>query len=425
MTVLASPHGPALADPDPAFARRVARFGRTRDTRDLWPDVEPAALKAALREIERVVRAVLAPHGEAATHTPALRADGPSEVRALGVAAFSSGTGALLAHWIAEGRVRAGASVRAALDEHLAHGRAFATRIEREALPVLDAFIAQGIRPIVIKGFHTARAYWDDAGIRPAADVDLVVAAAQIPAAEAILSAAGFSPTDDPGGNHPYKRHWSAPGREEGHVYSLDRPDARNPWRIDLHASLDCEYRDVAFARLDVARDTVVPFQVAGRELLAPSADLALLVAACHVACELHSMRLLRLVELTRIVPAVDWTAFRSLCARTRAARFAYPAFTLVELLAPGTIHPGVLDECHASSSRIVRRIVRGLVPAGADPRKSFLITFMWSTGVRDVLRAIASRATVGGPRAMVRRWIAVTRQTLGGAIRVRGPREA
>lgn len=416
--------------PDPAIARRVASFGRTRDTRDLWPDVEPAALKRALREIERVIRVVLAPRDAGAPHAPELRADGERDARTLGVAAFSSGTGALLAHWIAEGRVHAPPPLRYVLDEHLRHGRAFAARIESDVLSLLDAFIALGIQPIVIKGFHTARAYWGEPGIRPAADVDLVVAATQVASAEAILSAAGFGPSDNPAGAHPYKRHWAAPGREdggrdEGRVYSLDRPDARNPWRVDLHASLDCEYRDVTFARLDRARDAVVPFSVAGREVRAPNAELALLIAACHVACDLHSMRLLRLVELTRIAPAVDWPAFRALLARTQAARFAYPAFALAELLAPGSVDAAVLAECRAASSRLVRRVVGGLVPAGGDPHKSFLTTFMWATGVRHLVRAVASRATVGGPRVMLRRWIAVARQTLAGAIRLRGPREA
>ena len=59
-------------------------------------------------------------------------------------------------------------------------------------MPVLAQMERAGLEPGVIKGFHTAHAYFPEPGARPFYDVDVVVPPAAIAHAERLLGEAGF-----------------------------------------------------------------------------------------------------------------------------------------------------------------------------------------------------------------------------------------
>jgi hypothetical protein len=245
-------------------ARRVARFVRTRDPSALWPGLGEGARVAASREIGRVTRRVLA--GEDAV---ALDAEGAHTPYALGVAGFTSGMGPLLGRWAEDGRVVGEAAALAPFARHLAHGRGRAARIERELLPALDALLACGIVPVVLKGAHTARVYFEEPGVRRMADVDLLVPPDRVAEAEVALRAARFAPDGEP--HRPYKRDWRGPGVDP-REHSVEVTHERSGWTLELHASLDRAYHPGAVARLDGERAMLLPLDVAGRPLRAPRA---------------------------------------------------------------------------------------------------------------------------------------------------------
>ena len=97
---------------------------------------------------------------------------------------------------------------------------------------------------------------------------------------------------------------------------------------------------------------------------------------ATHASGELFSSRLLRLVELVLVIrkdderDPLDWAAVTEHLRSANALRFAYPAFTLVERLAPGTIDERALGArrcCTMRGARSRRMGCGGLGQRGRD----------------------------------------------------------
>ena len=416
----------AAAGPDRDVTDRLTRFARSRDPRALWPRLSKADLVTARRRLEAVSRGVIA--GHAAVR---LDAGNEHEACALGAAAFMSGVGALIGRWIEDGRVQAAPAAAAIFAEHLDHGRRRAERIERGLIPVLDAMLARGVVPVVVKGFHTARAYAEEAGVRPMSDVDLVVQPSQIDSVEAAFREAAFLPTGPR--TRPYKRDWMAAGVDR-RVFSVDHVDARSPWRVEVHESLDRDFRARRFARLDSERDGVAPFVVAGRALLAPAQPLLLLTLACQISSELDVMRLMRVIDLVRVIKAdrangkLEWEAVLDAFRRTGVARYAFPGLALAEDLVPGTVDERVLQMAHGASTVASRYTVARLRPAATwTDQRDLMSLCMWADNPLEVgvtLGAAIARSVSRGPTAAFAVWRAMIRRALAGDLSLRPPDE-
>jgi len=376
---------PTPVPPD-EVSRRLAEFARTQDPATLWPGLDEARRVAAARSMEAVVRRVLA--GESSVPL-----DPRSEhtAYALGVAGHTTGMGPALGRWIEKGLVTAAAGPAAFFAEHLISGRSRAPRIEREVLPAIDALLARNITPVVLKGFHTASTYFEEPGVRPMADVDLLVDPREIANAEDALRSAGFRPNSE--ALRPYKRDWLGPSVED-RVYSVERSDPRSKWALELHASLDRIYHPGVVAHLDGERARTQPFGVAGRPLLALAPALLVIYLASHSSQELDSMRLIRIYELATVIRAeraagrLDWDEVIAILERTGTARFTYPALTLVEDLAPQTVDPRVLAMARDASTAAARHTVPRLAPAGgSSDDRAVLRQMMWTRGVVGVLQ--------------------------------------
>jgi hypothetical protein len=310
---------------------------------------------------------------------------------ALGVAGHTTGMGPLVGRWIEDEIFVAPPDAAAAFTAHLLSGRRRAVRIEREVLPAVDALLAHDITPIVLKGFHTARVYFDEPGLRPMADVDLLIRPDEVPAAEAALAKAGFRAVSS--ALRPYKRDWLGPDVED-RVYSVERSDPRSKWGLELHASLDRVYHPGVVARLDGERSHARSLDLAGRSLLVLDPALLIVYLACHASQELDSVRLMRTYELTTILRAerasgrLDWSDLAALLERTATAAFTYPALTLVEELAPGTVDPHILAIARDASTAAARHTVRRLAPAGGSvDDRAVLQQLMWTRGGVGILQ--------------------------------------
>jgi hypothetical protein len=405
------------------LALRLERYDRSRDPADLWPDLTLEARVSAMREIEHVTRSVLAGARN-------VRID-PEEVHepyALTVAAHTTGMGPLLGLWMDQRLVDATIPVREHLTRHLHHARRRAARIEREVLPAFDALIEQGITPVVVKGFATARQFFEDPATRRMSDVDILVDPTRVDAAKSALHAAGFRPSGP--ALIPYKQDWIGPGVDE-QVFSVELSDERTRWAVELHASLARTFHRGAVARLDIARGNTEPFVVGGRNLLALSPVATLLTLVCHCSQELYSSRLLRLVEIIRVVRSgrVDWSEFLELLRQSGAARFTYPAFALAENLAPGTVDRRVLALGYAESTWAARHTVSRLVPAGGSGDEMGLLRqIMWTRGPAAMLNRLFRLVfplTVGSrPSHVLPSWRVRTRQLRAGLLSIRAPDE-
>lgn len=411
---------------DPSVAVRLQAYAQTGDPSTLWPGLTETARVSALQEVERMTRAVLA--GSPAVHVDP---DDAHATFALLIAGHTSGTGTLLGRWIADGVVVAQEEVARGFLNQLAHARRRADRMAREVAPALDALEAHGVKPVVLRGFHTSRVYFEEPGLRRMSDIDLLVPPPLIGRAEAALQAVGFRPTTAV--LRPYRRDWTGP-TVSTEIVSVEVDDERNRWNLDLHASLDRLFQPGAVARLDSELEHVESIDIDGRSLLALRAPLLLLTLACHCSQELHANRLLRLVEIVRVIRAdraagrLDWDEFLAMTKRTGAARYSYPALALAEELAPGTVDARVLAIGRRESTWAAQHAVPRLSPAGgSSDRRGAVRQLMWTRGPVAAVHWLLCALWPGGltrPRDFFYGWRGRWRRMREGRLSLRAPDE-
>jgi hypothetical protein len=411
---------------DEELSRRLAAFNRTGDPSTLWPGLSEHDRIVALGEIERVTRAVLASARDvrldpANAHTP----------YALHIAGHTSGVGPLLGRWIADGVVEAGTAASHGFSEQLAHSRLRTTRISHEVGPALDAIAVHATTPVVLRGFHTSRVYFDEPGVRRMADVDVLVPPELIAQAEAGLHAAGFRPASRHVRLH--KRDWIGPTASRA-IYSFEHDDERSPWNLELHCSLDRVFHPGAVAHLDRESTCLETMQIDGRTLPVLRSPLLVLALACHCSQELDSSRLLRVLEIVRVIRAdrasgrLDWDECIAALRRTDAARYCYPALALAEDLAPGTVDERVLALGRQASTWAARHTVARLVPAGGSPdRRGALRQMMWTRGPVAVVHRLVRNfwpAPVLRPGEFASGWRRRLRRIRAGSLSLGAPDE-
>jgi hypothetical protein len=367
-----------------AVAARFRAARRAGRPAWLWPEVSLSDWQVAQRAIAAVARDMLRGERSALAGDP----------DALGLACYTSGMGPLLGWWAEEGRVKASDGLAELLALHRRHGEVRTTRIEAAAIEIVDRLRSDDIPVVVLKGAHTARAYFPDPATRPAADVDLLIPVGDVDRAEKAFARAGLI--------RGTRRTWESSWRPAG-ARTLPRSlwfvHQDDPWTIDLHWSLNIRAGAIV-AKLDDA----APFSSQVRWGACPEASvldqpLLLLHLAAHAGAGLHNLTLLRLVELNFVIArdrargALSWPAFLRLGIETGALGLAYPALRLAEKLMPGSVPRAVLDACAARTPTGVVRVVERLDPAIAQRigRISLAEHFMWSRSLGERLGQIGS----------------------------------
>lgn len=366
---------------------RSRRWAVTNDPAALWPGLDSRLLPAAAIAIERAVAQIL--DGRKTT----LGAPDGADARAIGIAALISGTGPLLGYWVELGLLDVSAPLALLLARHLQHGRGRVRRIEREITPVLRRLVQAGVEPGILKGFHTAHVYFPEPGVRPLSDVDVYVEPRFVVPAGAALASGGFGPGTR---SAEFKTNWYPRGRILP-IRSLEFWHVRSPWGIELHSALEFGTVIRHGIHLERAIPVVQPWTWNGLLLRVAPQPLRLVTAAVHLSTELHAARLIRLIELTLMVrrdlPSgeLSWDAVTELLEQTGATRYAYPAFTLVEQLAPGTVDAALLVRTFKRSTRIARVVVGELTPATPilHEHVSFAERLMWEPGIIAIVRRV------------------------------------
>ena len=409
---------PPVPEPQEEIDRRLARFNMTRHARDLWPDVPLPVFRAAERELGRVASAVLrdAP-------SPVVLRWPASGARALGVAAFAGGVGALMGYWCETGRIAAEPGVADLLAIHLHHGRRRLGRLREELERVAGALAERGIDVCLLKGMHTAYRYFPEPGSRVSSDIDLLVRPDDWLAACDVLRGLGLVETRNP--SHPRVSSWGLPGSQT--VPTLAYAHANAPWSIDMHWSLD----RVPFAGLETGLGTPdASASEVWEEFCRPVRILAqpllLTYLALHASSHFYAVSQLRLIELVLVARrdfadrAEPWERFADLVARTGSGRFVFPALDLAERFVPGTFDGRVLGRIANAAPRRLRRLVRRMAPATAQrlhPYPGLRERFVWLATVGEWLAAVGwlvrprDSDNAGSPaRAVVAQWRRIQR---------------
>jgi len=366
--------------------RRVVWARRQGRPAWLWPDVSIGDWRSAMVEVERVVRILL-------TDAPSAPLEG--DAQALELAGYTSGVGPLLGLWLEQGRLRTSPAIAVTLARHLAHNRRRANKLTQMAVEIVGRLADRGIGALVLKGAHTGWTYFPEAGVRPASDIDLLVADGDAAMAESVMDGYGLSFR----GRSRWESCW-APSAGASTPRSLTYVHAEDPWSVDLHSSLNISAGwGTPLAEFDLHR----PMASRSRWSVDAKAavldqPLLLLHLATHAGVGWQNLTLLRQVELVLVIrqdfaagPS-SWDAFIELGVKTGAIGYVYPALRLANSLAPGCVPKSVLDTCAASAPRAVRRALDQLTPATAQriDRNSMAEHFMWAEGWRGRLRLAA-----------------------------------
>lgn len=373
--------------PPGAMKERFRRARRRGHAAWLWPEVPIEDWRAALQRIEYVVRQILQ-----GGSPPALDGD----ERALGLACYTSGLGPLLGWWLEQGRLTAPPAVASLLALHLWHNARRQERVEMAARHLVRSLSERGIGVLVLKGLHTGAVYFPHPATRPVSDIDMLVNAIDAAAAERVLREGGFAER----GRNARESNWALAGM----AYlprSLMIAHAGDPWSVDLHSTLDLTAGEGSpRAMLDRARPMTAhatwPPERGARVLDQPLLALHL---AVHAGAGLHSLSLLRLVELQLVIAQdraagrLSWDRFVALGAEAGALGLAFPALSLCEALVPDTIPGWVLHACAAAAPARAQRVVARLTPATAQRVERSWISehYMWVEGIGGWLRQLAS----------------------------------
>lgn len=369
------------------FQQRLEQARRSGSPSWLWPEVEVGEWAKAMAQLSAAVGTVLA--GKRAA-LPQI------EPMSLSLACYTSGVGPFLGFWLKKRQLDAPAEAGALLALHLEQARRRATRVEAQSQKMVGALVDCGVPLVVLKGGHTSYGYFPDPATRPSSDLDLLVPRDLSTQAEVALAKAGLECVQ----RSKRDSTWMSPAtcREPRSIWLAHADD---PWSVDLHSSLD--FSASAGAPL-VRFDSADPIETSGPWPLDDSAGvlgqpLLLLHLAVHAGGGLHSLTLLRMIEIVLVARqdtrngSLSWDDFLHLGAATNALGVAYPALRMAEKLAPGTIPTRVMEICAELAPPRAHAVVDKLVPATAQrvDRASIAEHFMWIAGMSGWARQLLS----------------------------------
>lgn len=339
-----------------------------------------------------------------------LRAPDAAAERALCLAAYTSGLGPWLGWHVEQGRQAADDAAARQLAVHLRHGRARWTRLSAALATTLRVLTDAGIEVTVFKGAHTAHRLFAEPGLRPMADLDVLVPRADIERAEGALADAGYEENATSRMLRPRRSEWRPAGAPV-ELRTLMFVHEADPYAIDLHGTLDIDFfgiRTVAFGAPGPAQTEPAPWL--GPRVTVLRQPLLAAQHAVHASHGLHGLTMIRLVELTHMLrqdmrAAGDWSALSDLLAAHDGARFAYPALALTEQLAPGTVEPRLLQQCAAAAPPRLRAVLSRLRPSTAQRIDQFALEerFMWAAGPIEHIRRVGNMLLPTGTAGSLR----------------------
>jgi hypothetical protein len=363
----------------------------------LWPDVALEDWRAAVEEVARATRGVL--HGEAHVSLDI------RDAKTASVAGYTSGMGALLGHWIETGALSTTHALGDIFRLHLSHNRARMTKLAAIAQEIVERLEAAQAAPVVVKGMHTAFAYFPEPGARTLSDIDLYVPTESMSAAEEVFGALHYQRILRL--RAPYACDWVPPGARAEPV-TLAHVHQDDPWFFDVQGSLNRRLLTGRQVTLDAlfssSATTAWPLSARGRVLKQPLLALHL---AAHISQILLSATLQRVVELIFVIRkdeahgALDWDSFLAGAEKIGGGRLVYPALAFCEQLSPAIVPARVLEACRADAPRNLRRVVGNLSVGTAQPlgRHSFRERFMWAGTWRERLQQVAGEFALDGRR--------------------------
>jgi hypothetical protein len=292
---------------------------------------------------------------------------GPIDLRALAGLARRHGLGALVARHVPADATDGGAGDALAELRAEARQRALASlALAAELVAVLAALRAAGVTALAIKGPVSAALAYGDLGLRAFADLDLLVAPADVAAAAACLEARGYLP------RFALPPAWRARLVRSDSELLFEGPGGGRP--VDLHWSLlprgysFTPAADGVFARRRTVR-------------IGPDHVPTLAVEPTLLFLLLHGIKhdwrslawLCDVAELVRRHPGLDWDAVAAWSSESGRRRLIDVGLALAHGLLGAPVPEPVLARGRAERAvaRIAAVLARRLFSAGAGPPRT------------------------------------------------------
>jgi hypothetical protein len=225
------------------------------------------------------------------------------------------------------------AGISAWLREQFLHNQARIARMHAELQEILESFAHHAIDVMPLKGSLLTALYYPDPGLRPMADLDLLIHPRDRKQSEIILADLGFRQLS---ANWKHQE-WGRPDNLA--VISTEFEHPHNPRKLDLHTSVA---EMLAGPRLDITAELwgrAAPGQILGQPAWLPHPESLWLHLAVHANANIWGLaiRLVHLYDLTQVPAPPALIELDS--------RFVYLSLMLLDRVFPEPSRAGLLAQ--------------------------------------------------------------------------------
>lgn len=228
------------------------------------------------------------------------------------------------------------------------------SRMQAELQAILALFSRQQLPVMPLKGSLVASQYYAEAGLRPMADLDLLIHPGDFALAARLLAQLGYQP------EVKHWKHTEFVKPENRAVVSRECEHPDNPRKLEVHLYCRESFGGPLVELTDLMWQHATPGELLGEMAWLVKAEALWLHLLAHATYHLWQGRgrLLHLVDLALVTPhltdPLDWL-------NRVEARFTYPSLALLYRYFPGVLESALLASQEVRVSASFRRWVDSL----------------------------------------------------------------
>lgn len=228
------------------------------------------------------------------------------------------------------------------------------TTMQRELAEILALFAEYQLRLMPLKGSVLSTQFYEEAGHRPMADLDLLIRPDDLDAAVRLLSQLGYEQ------DITHWKHIEFVKPDNRRVISLDSEHPDNPRKVELHLYCRETFGGPTIDLTGAMWTHAIDGSLLGETATIPHPDALWLHLLVHHTYHLWQGkgRLIQLVDLLTLSPYLEQP--QTLLTGVDA-RFTYPSLTLLQRYFPASVEPSLLAAQRSRVSPRFRAWVNGL----------------------------------------------------------------
>jgi hypothetical protein len=229
---------------------------------------------------------------------------------------------------------------------------------------IVQAAAKAGVEVLPLKGAALVEQHYAEPGLRPMADIDVLVRPDDLGCIDTILAAQGFAIAEETPRHRAYLR-----GEPVVVDPELEHPD--NPRGVEVHTRVGEQLRAISYEITRTLWEDARPVMLGGAPATTPAPPALLhhlLIHTCHNVVN-RRLRLIQLYDIALVAPALseaEWHALGALAAQAGEARLLYAPLALAERafgeLAPREFRAQLGEATPAALRRMIDQVTPGEV---------------------------------------------------------------